>query len=676
MSRPTDATVEALERGRYVHTASRHHPPAEISGEPDQVRAPPPTLTRVIELERLITLREASELSSMSTDSLKRHYSHLIRRLSPRRQLDALIEQAPELAREKEPPPEPEPTDIEIEITRLAKLTAVQYEQERKAAAERLNVRASILDGLVRDERTRLGLDNDNGKQGHAISFPEPEAWPQPVDGAALLDRLANAARAHVVMSDHDRDVGALWTVHSYLLDCFFISPRLGVCAPTKGCAKTLLLDVLAPLVLRPLPTTNVTPAAIFRVIEGHRPTLLIDEADTFLRDNDELRGVLNSGHRKGGRVLRTVGEDHEPRAFATYSACAIALIGTLPDTLHDRSVVINLKRRLRSEKIDPFRPDRVAHLDVLARQIARWAKDHAERIANADPAMPDGIINREADNWRPLFAIADQAGGEWPERARAAATAAHSAAGGDATSMLELLLSDIRDIRDEKNVEQIPSGDLVQALVDREGRPWAEMGKSRKPLTQNRLARMLAITGVRIAPKQIRVLHQGGITGQVIEKQVRGYVFADFKDVFDRYLPPKGGLNRHNVTNPANMGTSGNSKVSQPENLVTVAECEKSNNDGLCDGVTDGSGGAGGNASNATTRRSQNVQTQTSIKTTSTAARSSRQCTHSVEANSRGETIQARPAVSANHYRRGSEASGDVNCGRTSRCARRQERC
>ena len=228
---------------------------------------------------------------------------------------------------------------------------------------------------------------------------------------------------------------------------------------------------------LRPLPTTNVTPAAIFRVIEGHRPTLLIDEADTFLRDNDELRGVLNSGHRKGGRVLRTVGEDHEPRAFATYSACAIALIGTLPDTLHDRSVVINLKRRLRSEKIDPFRPDRVAHLDVLARQVARWAKDHAERIADADPAMPNDIINREADNWRPLLAIADEAGGEWPQRARKAAEAAHNAAAiADETSRLELLLGDIRDTFG--NLTEMPSAVMADALVEIEGRPWAGNGE------------------------------------------------------------------------------------------------------------------------------------------------------------------------------------------------------
>jgi putative DNA primase/helicase len=495
-----------------------------------------------------------------------------------------------------EPPPESskeeaEPTDIDVEIQRLAQLKLIEYEQQRKGAADKLDVRASILDKLVQAERERLGLDGgDDGKQGHAITFPEPEPWPEPVKGDELLDEIAKAIRRHVVLTDHARDTTALWTLHTYLIDRFLVSPRLGISSPTKGCGKTLLLDVLSRLVPRPLPTQNVTPAAIFRVVEAYQPTLLIDEADTFLYDNDDLRGVLN-GNRKGSTVLRTVGDDHEPRAFSTYSAAAIALIGTLPDTLNDRSVKVELKRRLRSETAEPFRPDRADHLDVLARKAMRWAKDNAERIGEADPAMPDGIINRAADNWRPLLAIADACGEEWGKRARKAAEASRGT-DADEASRLELLLGDIRDIRDEKDITQMSSGDLVQALVDKEVRPWKEMGKSRKPLTQDRLARMLR--GVRIAPEPIRVLHHGGITGQVIEKQVRGYIFAHFEDAFARYLPLKGDLGCHVVTNRTNTGTSENSKVSQPEDLVTPSKCEKSSNDGLCDGVTPSKGVSG----------------------------------------------------------------------------------
>jgi putative DNA primase/helicase len=282
-------------------------------------------------------------------------------------------------------------------------LGAVQYERERKDAAERLGLRAAILDRLVQAERP----SDSNGKQGRAVAFADPEPWESPVDGAELLDAIAEAVSRYVVLSEHSRDVAALWVTHTHLLDCFSISPRLAISSPVMRCGKSTLIDVLARLVLRPLPTENVTASAVFRVVEAYRPTLLVDEADTFVRENDELRGIINSGHRRNGSVLRIVGEDHEARAFSTYSACAIALIGTLPDTLHDRSVPISLKRRLAKEPITPFRHDQVGHLDVLAKQAARWARDYAAAVSAAEPAMPEGVFNREADNLHTLLAIA-----------------------------------------------------------------------------------------------------------------------------------------------------------------------------------------------------------------------------------------------------------------------------
>ena len=139
------------------------------------------------------------------------------------------------------------------------------------------------------------------------------------------------------------------------------------------------------------------------------------------------------------------------------------------------------------------MRIGRTAHFEVFPRKIARWSQDHADEVAAADPQMPSGIYNREADNWSPLLAIADVAGGEWPERARKAAEASRNAEADDG-SRLEILLGDIRDAFADK--AEMPSADLVKAVVELEGRPWAELGKSRKPLTQNRLARMLKPLG------------------------------------------------------------------------------------------------------------------------------------------------------------------------------------
>ena len=476
-------------------------------------------------------------------------------------------------------------TDTDAELERLAKLSLVEYEQQRKAAAEQLNVRASILDRLVAAEREKLGLEEDEDRQGRAISLPEPEPWPTPVDGAALLDGVADAIGRYVIMSDHARSATALWAVHTYLLDCFSITPRLAVRSPMKRCGKTTLLDVISRLVLRPLPTGSVTAAALFRVVEGYRPALLVDEADTFLAEADELRGVLNSGHRRGGQVVRTVGDDHEPRAFSTFAAVAIAIIGSLPETLADRSIIVDLKRRMPSEAVASFRFDRVAHLDVLARQAARWAQDHAGTIAAADPEMP-GIHNREADNWSPLFAIADVAGGGWPERARAAAAASHVAAGDDEASRTELLLGDICDIfakREENTgepVDRIPSADLVAALVAIEGRPWAELGRSRKPLTANGLARRLKPLG--IMPDTIRLDEK---------RTIKGYRLHPFEEAFARYLGAEGAFQPPNRNKTHEMGTSDLFPTVTAESNVTVGKCEKSNNGGLCYGVTDGKG-------------------------------------------------------------------------------------
>jgi uncharacterized protein DUF3631 len=513
-----------------------------------------------------------------------------------RAELDPLIAAAPDYQPEanEQAPTAGNAIDDAVEIEKLARMPAIEYDRERKAAGKRLGLsRLSLLDALVKAKRAELGFDADDGKQGHAIEFATPEPWPDSVDGAELLNGLAKAVRKYVALSDFARDTTALWTLHTYLIDRFLVSPRLGIHSPTKQCGKTTLLDILSRLALRSLSTANVTCAAIFRVIEGYQPTLLVDEADTFLHDNDELRGVLN-GNRKGSQVLRTVGDDFEVRAFATYSACAIALIGSLPDTLHDRAVGIALKRRLPSEKVEPYRPDRADHLDVLARKAARWAHDHADAIGGADPEMPAGIINREADNWRPLLAIADEAGREWPERARKAAEAAHVAAADDGASRLELLLGDIRDIFIPKNEKgepikeraaaEMPSADLVKALVALEGRPWAELGKNRKPLTQNGLARRLKSPG--IIPKNVGPE----------DARVRGYILADFKEAFERYLAPEGASQPPIRPERDEIRTSDISQPHSPDPGCAVGKFKKPDNDGLLDGCAVGKGESGQN--------------------------------------------------------------------------------
>jgi len=288
-----------------------------------------------------------------------------------------------------------------------------------------------------------------------------------------LLDQLVTCVLQYLVLPKGSAEAIALWVVHTHVFDCFTISPRLAITSPEKGCGKTTTLDVIRELVARPLPTSNATTAAVFRIVEMTAPTLLIDEADTFLKENDELRGVLNTGHRKGGQVTRTVGDDHEPRQFSTWAPAAIAMIGKLPDTLNDRAVAIRLRRRKPTERLRAFRSDRVDELRELARRAARWASDNREALAAADPDTGK-LFNRAADNWRPLLAIADLAGGEWPRCARSVAEGSEAAKQDE--SVKAMLLSDIREIiANRLHSDRISSNELATTLGGMEGRPWAE---------------------------------------------------------------------------------------------------------------------------------------------------------------------------------------------------------
>ena len=470
------------------------------------------------------------------------------------------------------------PVDDDVELERLARLPRLEYERARGAAAKALGVRSTMLDRLVKAKRTELGLDDEEGgKQGRAIAFAEVEPWPEPVDGACLLDELVETIGSYVIMPAAAKLATALWVFHTYLLNVSFISPRLAIRSPTKQCGKTTLIDVLSHLVAKALRTDSVTPSALFRVVAAHRPTLLIDEADAFARDDDELRGILNSGHRQGGHVLRNVGDEHEPRAFGTFGAVAIATIGTLPATLIDRSVIVDLKRRLPSEAITPFRLDRTEALDVLARKIARWTKDHADAVAALDPVMPPGVVNRAADNWRPLAAIADVIAGEWPVRTRKAMLAGNPETIEEA-SQIELLLGDIRGIFDaaEGKPDWISSAEIIEHLVEITPRPWAEYGRGGKPITPNKLARLLKPLGV--APHR---LEQG-------DDRARGYFRTLFDDAFDRYLAPKeAGSMCPPVHKPSKSGTSRNSQSVRAQNLRTDAKMQERNIHRIADGWT-----------------------------------------------------------------------------------------
>jgi putative DNA primase/helicase len=467
-----------------------------------------------------------------------------------------LVEQAPEWRDGPRSNGHAELSDNDAEIiARLGKLSPLEYERQRKATADQLGCRPPALDAIVKLAR---GAHSDAG-QGRPLDLPSPVPWDDLVDGAELLGALADAIRRHVVLPDYEADAAALWVVHTYLFDVFPVTPRLGVTSPEKRCGKSTLLDVLGCLVPRPLSAANISAAATFRTIELVKPTLLIDEADTFLPDNEDLRGVLNSGHRQGGSVVRLVGDKHEPRKFATHAPVAIALIGTLPGTLADRSIRLRLRRRRADERIAPFRSDRAEHLTQLARMAARWAFDNRERVAESNPNCGQ-LFNRDADNWRPLLAIADAAGGDWPARARNAAERLVAEAADDQESMGTMLLADIQAMFHDRAVDRLGSQDIVNHLHALEGRPWLEFGRKSKPITQNGRARLLKRFD--ITPGSVRL-------GSVATP--KGYLLKDFEEAFRCYLLPEGDSEAPHRHKPWESRDSADSQPQQVRNGVAL---------------------------------------------------------------------------------------------------------
>lgn len=174
------------------------------------------------------------------------------------------------------------------------------------------------------------------------------------------------------------------------------------------------------------------------------------------------------------------------------------------------------------SEDITELREGRLGHFKPLLRQAARWAQDNSGALMTAEPEIPKSLYGRSADNWRPLLAIADRAGGEWPECARRVAQTLSGRCIGQTASVM--LLDDIKSIFGEPTDDQISSASMIDSLTSMEDRPWPEW-KSGKPMTARQLAKMLEPFG--IGPKQLWI---GG-------RKQRGYERAQFEEAFGRYL-------------------------------------------------------------------------------------------------------------------------------------------
>ena len=347
-----------------------------------------------------------------------------------------------------------QPTNAETkaEVERLAKLSKIEYDRQREPAAEKLGIRVKTLDDEVDKHRQADGDD----KRGPSIKDTEP--WPAVVSLAAALDSAITAYSQYLVVPDGGSEVMALWSMGTHCIREFPIFPRLAITSPVKACGKSLLLRILKTTSARSVIMTNANIAPLFRMISMCRPSIFLDEADNHLSDKPDLLALLNDGYAEGGRVWRCEGENNEVKEFDVYAAVAISMINRPAATLLSRSIEIRMQRKTRGQKTVNFRGDRIApELIEVQRKFARAAIDHADALRSSDPDM-GSLFNRDADNWRPLFAIADVAGGTWPKRVRELAAGAIKS--NDEQSTKELLLADMRAAFEAARTDRLSSED------------------------------------------------------------------------------------------------------------------------------------------------------------------------------------------------------------------------
>jgi Protein of unknown function (DUF3631)/Domain of unknown function (DUF3854) len=434
----------------------------------------------------------------------------------------------------------PTPLDLGLVICELnsVHLPPALRTQLRAKLAKALGVHVDDLEQPEREAETQ--------PPNEVILEPDPEPWEEEVDGDALLAGICGLIKRHIIVPESAIIIASVWAVLTYLTDEVDTLPNLALLSPDKRCGKTRFLDVLELLVRRPLGVSNISTASVFRVIQQcGAPTLLIDEADTFMDGNEELRGVLNSGHtRRKAYVLRTNRDTGKVERFSSWAPKAISRIGKLPETLKDRSIPIHMERKKKTETVSPLRETTAEEVAVLRRKIQRWVNDHREQIRLARPEFPQYLYNRDLDNWLPLIAVAEAVGSAWKENLSRAIASMTSTDDSDDDSVRTVLLLNLRALFKERIMKHnvgvfeklchardillyhIPTDEILEALNNDKETPWASWRKG-EGLTAEKLKSLLKPYGVKPVRPSTREGRELG----------RGYTFGSLCEVFERYL-------------------------------------------------------------------------------------------------------------------------------------------
>jgi hypothetical protein len=412
-------------------------------------------------------------------------------------------------------------------VAAAAQLSIGDYDRAKDRLADSLGIGRRALDALVKAARAR-SFEADDGDAVDELQFGEVEPWDQAVDGLQLFDELVAAIERHVVLQPGQAPTVALWIMMSWQFERFKILPQLLLSSPLKRCGKTTLLELISYVVNQVLAASNLTGPAVFRAIERFKPTLLIDEADTFLAKgvNSELTGVLNSGHNRAlAYVIRVEEVDGErvPMRYSTFAPKVLAMIGTPPETQLDRSVVIEMQRKPKATKVLPLGLNAEQSFHDLKRKLARWRDDTPDSFEHDITACPPLSNDRARQNWSALLSVAKLCGQRAYEQGLEAVELCAD------TSHLEDdlgadLLADIRSIFKAKKADRLRSAELLKELNDMTDRRWCTSNGGR-PMNGHGL-------GENLRPFKVK-----SCTFKDGAKAVKGYLRAELEPVFERYL-------------------------------------------------------------------------------------------------------------------------------------------
>ncbi len=361
----------------------------------------------------------------------------------------------------------------------------------------------------------------------------------------------AFVARFSVFPSEHCAPTLALWYAHTHASEQFYVTPRLVLDSAEPGSGKTRVLEVAQYLVRAPEMTISATPAALFRLVSMGPITILFDEVYAIFNpknggNHEDLLGLLNAVYKRSATIARCVGyaKNMKVERFPVYAPAALAgIAGAMPTTITTRAITIHMRLLRHDEPVEPFRERQVARqAQPLLEQLAAWIDSTSPRLSDAQPDMPEGVTDRPAEIWEPLLALADTAGGRWPDTARNACRHFVLDTGPHTTSLGVRLLADLREIFARAGTGRLRTTDILTALCDLDEAPWGDLDG--RPLDARRLAKELDRYGVKPAP------YKDG-------KTVKGYQTTGARglaDAWDRYLPP-----RHHPSVIGNCGNHGN---------------------------------------------------------------------------------------------------------------------